>query len=882
MKNTTKGLLSTILFFYTLFSIAQNPYLSISDSIEQKFRTQLSAFPQEKLYVQIDKPYYITGEDIWFRVHLVDALLNVPDTTSRYVYAELINPLDSVISRLKIRQQDGIYKGHVSLDEELPEGEYQLRFYTKFQESIGDDYFFKRTVRVGSPLSVLYRTDAAFQYREKDDKVNIELRIADIKDNTLIRPDKISVTDNKKVNNVKPDDDNIIRISTNVAEKGNKIILLEYDYSGKFNKQYIYVPHRENYEVALLPEGGSLPLGGKGRIAFKALNAEGLGEDVTGTIVNESGEELANIESMHRGMGYFSFQSDAAVGNTFAVFKNKKGLEKRYKIPEATANTISLQALWQRDQLYVSVNKSSDISPDKKIYMIAQCRGIVLQSFLWDNTKEFVTYSKEQLPSGVIQFLLVDSEMNPISERLIFNINKVSFANVEFSTNKDNYAKREKISASINLSDIEGNAAISNFSVSVTDDNDVKPDSCVSILSALLLTSELKGYIESPAYYFTDADNVTQSHLDVLMMTQGWSRYNVSKILKGDYQKPTSFLEIGPEISGDVKGGLLLNKPAKDCPITLVSNERGLFETTISDEEGRFRFNNLELPDSITYMMQAQTKNGGRKIVLTIDPETFPIARYSSPFSPFGTTVSVFENYLQKADQQFVLVNGIRMIYLKDVVVTADKYKTGKSFFSSPMNMRFTIDKINKLNSFDVYALLANFPGVQVSGSKKISIRGGGNKPTLLLDNIDVPLDRLMDILVEDIEEIEIMKTPFDYLFGLSVDGTIMITRKTGDAINRRKNIFDSNIKKITPLGYQVTKEFYSPQYEDRLLKESSIPDLRTTIYWNPSVKTTEEGKAEIDFYTSDASTTYSVVIEGIASNGLLIHTMKKISRKDK
>lgn len=882
MKNAITGLLLISLSISSVFLNAQNNAANPLDSIGYKFLMQSNMYPQEKIYVQIDKPYYITGEDIWFRAHLVDAISNIPDTTSRYIYTELINPVDSVVKRVKIRPQGGAYSGYITLDEDLPEGDYQLRFYTRFMEGLGDNYFFKRVVKVGDPLSALYRTEASFKYEDNNKKVNLELRFIDIRENTPIRPDKIQITDSKGTKTAKLDENNLVKLSLNApTDKANKAILIEYDYSGKFHKQFIHIPYPDDFEVSFLPEGGLIPLGVRNRIAFKALNSEGLGEDISGVIINEKGDTIIDFTSQHQGMGLFLFQAANTTDKYYAVCRNAKGVEKRYELPSASLNAVALQIQQQRDKVYISVNKSTDIQQDQKLYLVIQSKGVLLNASEWDNAKEFVMLSKDLLPSGVIQILLVDKDMNPISERLIFNINKVNLAKASFATDKENYSKREKVNASLNLSDIAGNPSLANFSISITDDNDIKPDTCVNILSALLMTSELKGYIEAPAYYFSSDKPEMISNLDLLMMTQGWSRYDVSKVLKGNYDRPKSYLELGPEISGVVKGGLLMNKLSPNYPVTLISTQGGIFDSTTTDENGRFRFNRFEMPDSIQYIIQGQTKKGGSRVELILDPETFPQAKYTLPFSPLGD-YHTFGNYLGKADQQFVLANGMRMIYLKDIEVTAKAVeKKGKSSYSSPFNPRFTLEEIEGMHATSVYQILSRFAGVMIMGDK-ISIRGGGT-PLILIDGVEVDADYLNAMPVEDIDEVEIIKDGTAAIFGSrGGNGVIMIATKRGDSGASSRSNYVFNIKTITPLGYQVAKEFYSPQYETRQQRDSSTPDLRTTIYWNPSVKTTDGGLSNVSFYTSDASTTYSVVIEGVTSNGLLIHSVEKISRMDK
>lgn len=878
MRNTIKTILIFALSVFSLFVYAQNEIESPLDSIEYKFYTQLNKFPQEKIYAQIDKPYYITGENIWFRAHLVNAGSNLPDSTSRYVYAELINPIDSVIDRVKIRPQKGVYEGYFSLDEELAEGEYMLRFYTRFQEGLGDDYLFKRTVRIGDPLSAVYRTEATFEYEENNKKVNSEIRFIDIDTDSIIKPENIRIIDKDGTKIVKLDKDGILRMTTKAPKSGdNKVICVEYDYLDKFHKQFINIPYAENYEVSFLPEGGNIPIGKRCKIAFKALNSKGLAENISGVVVTEKGDTVYSFESQHQGMGFFLFQSNADTHKYYAVCKNEKGIEKRYELPTATLNSVALQIQKQAERTYISVNKSIDAEESQPLYLIIQCRGVVLSATQWDDKKGFISMANNILPSGVIQVLLVDHNMTPISERLFFNINDKNLAKVTFNTDKENYERREKVNLSFVLSDIESVPSLADFSISITDDADVKPDTCVNILSSLLLTSEMKGYIESPAYYFNNITNKTMANLDCLMMTQGWSRYDVVKILKEDYERPKSYLELGPTLSGVVKGGLLMNKPSANYPISLFSMDGSIFDQTVTDDKGRFLFNFPEMPDSINYIVQALTKKGGNRVELLLDGETFPKSKFTVPYL-FTQNNDQFENYLDKADKQFISTNGMRTIYLEGVEVTAKKNKKQRtSKYSSSFNPKFTLDEINKFHASDVLQVLMRFGGVVVSGNE-VSIRGGAT-PLVLVDDVPYDAEFLSMIPIDDVAEIEVIKDGSAAMFGnKGSNGVIMISTKTGD-LNTEIKPF--NIKSISPLGYQKAKEFYSPQYETPQQRNSSSPDFRTTIYWNPSVKTTEDGLADIHFYTSDSSTNYSVIIEGVTTDGLLIHAESKIPRQD-
>ncbi|MDH6309964.1 TonB-dependent SusC/RagA subfamily outer membrane receptor [Dysgonomonas sp. PF1-14] len=851
---------------------------SVITKIAENFEKQLRLYPQEKLYTQIDKPYCVAGENIWFRTYLTDASTNIPNSISRYVYAELIDPMDSVISRVKVRPVHGAYHGHISLPEDMAEGEYQLRFYTRFMESFGDDYFFKRSVRIGDPLTALYRTESDFSY-ENEKKLSVKLRITDIKENTFIQPDRVEIMDeNGNLKPVKVKDDYTIDFSLKVPSK-KKVLFVKYDYKGKFHKEYIAIPSRPDFEVSFLPEGGYNIAGTVNRIAFKALNSDGLGEDIEGILINQRGDTLDSFRSTHLGMGLLILNSQ--IDSVFyTICKNNAGLEKKYRIPSATAEQVALSVNSLSNKFHLSLRVSKEKLLNNDYYVVIQCRGHILNTFKWNEEKTFVTILKNSLPSGVIQILLVDRNMNPVSERLVFNVNKSEQTGIEFITDKSNYAGREQVKGSIKLKEFENNGQVAGLSVSVTDDKDVKTDTCVNILSSLLLTSELKGHVESPAHYFSGDIRDKLLNIDLLMMTQGWSRYNVGKVLKGDLEKPNGYLELGQYLSGTVKGGFFMNKKSDGYPVTLISLQNNIFREALTDKDGRFHLQGFEAPDSTTFIIQGLTKKGGGRVELLIDKEVFPDNKFSLPLSTVENR-SLFEKYMKKADENFLLANGMRMIYLKDIEILGRKNMDDnkeRSVYSSNMNIRKSYKEIEKYSFTNVVQLLNLFAGVQVLPNK-ISIRGG-EKTLILVDGIQYEMDMLYSIPVSDIDEVEIMKDgTAAILGGRGSDGVIMITTKRGEINLKNEDKF--NIKSITPLGYQVTKEFYSPQYETNEQRSAVEPDLRTTVYWNPDIKTNKSGTADINFYTADASTTYSVVIEGITSGGSLIHSVHKISRKD-
>ena len=881
-------------YFFTLVFLCAFCFTTVAqeepDPIFENFTRQLIAYPQEKIYAHNDKTCYIAGEDVWFRAHLVNGMSHMPDTASRYVYAELINPLDSIISRIKIRPEGGAYQGYISLPEELPEGDYHLRFYTKFMESLGDNYFFHKKITVGAPLSGLYRTLANFEYTDDGKKVNAKLSFRQISDGQPFIPDKVKIRNAQGIaRDLKINDDGQAQVNFSInpqKDLKNNVLDIEYNYRDKFLRQYIPLPAMENeYNVSFFPEGGNMPAGVMNRVAFKALKSNGMAEVITGRIVSASGDTITTFKSNHLGMSFLFIIPEASM-TYYAFCTNEKGIQKKFELPPAQPDALSLKTLWSKGMLTVSVNHSPNIQLTQPLYLIMHCRGVPLYNDVWNNNSQYLQFPQEIMPSGIINILLVDQNMNPISERMIFNTNELEQVSVTFETDKSNYQKRDAVSAKIKLADANNNPLKGSMSISITDDKDVKPDTCNNIFTALLLASELKGYIESPAYYFSgDESNsrTLQTQLDALMLTQGWTRYNVPAVIKGEIEKPTSYLEAGFVISGTVKGGVMMTNASKESIVSLISHNYPFFDTTTSDENGKFIFAGFELPDTVNYIVQASSPKGGTRFELSLDENLSPPIKKQMLWEYSGdrTNNPDFENYMSKAEEKFVIENGVRTIFLKEVTVVGKaKEKVNRSPFSSPFNQIVSEEEIEKMRAIDMRMILMRLSGVIVSGNT-VRIRNNPGDPLVLVDNMETDMDMLLNFQVLDIAEIEVFKDATAAIFGSrGGNGVILITTKSGEVPTRQREKY--NMKIYQPLGYQVVKEFYMPAYDTPERKRSSEPDLRTTVYWNPNVNSSAEtGEAQVNFFAADTSTTYSVIIEGMTPDGQIIRSVQKIRRED-
>ena len=595
--------------------------------------------------------------------------------------------------------------------------------------------------------------------------------------------------------------------------------------------------------------------------------------------------------------------------------RNIRGLKKRFKLPDAHANAYSINAVWNADgdRLLIASNKGAN-GPDIPQYLLIHNRGIVYHYSKWDKNKDYLMFDISQVPSGVVQLLLLDEKMNPLSERLVFN-KANDQAKVLFSTDKKVYEKRDLVNSTIKLSDFEGNFTGGNISVSVTDDKDISVDYLTTITSSLLLSSELKGYIETPAYYLQDNKKASYM-LDHLMMTHGWRRYNIPEVIKGNMEMPETPMEESREISGVVKD-TYSGRPIDNTVVTMLTST-GEAESAETNEKGEFLFSGFEYADSMAYFIQLFNRKDNSDVEVMIKEEMFPVLK-RIPYSS-GEAVDDPEReseweriselaqlqalsaesgreqesaqkseeggFLEKAEQRARYDEDMRLIQLDEVVITAErsekKFEPRLNFYANiSSDVTIRREDIEKRLAVNTEQLLKGINGVDVrannDGEKEVFIKRLGGAPALLLLDGIVIADFNLIYSTFDIESVDIFQGTSAAIFGArGFDGVVSITTRTGTSegvIDKKTPDFVT----ISPLGYQAPVEFYSPKYDTPNAKYLTSPDYRTTIFWKPDIVINENEEAHFEFYTSDFPSTYSIVIEGLSKDGQIIRHVEKI-----
>ena len=858
MRKVTIAVLLSVLGALTC--AAQN----VGEAVAERMAAQQELYPQEKVYVQTDKHAYLSGERIWLRAHLVDASDGRPSQLSRYVYVELINPFDALVRRILLRPDSGgVFAGFLDLAEDLPEGNYTLRAYTRYMRNGGEDSFFRKTVVVLDPFSLNFDATAEFSFSNRN--ANVSFTFSSEPELASLR-----LSGGKELPMKISGGGTVLRLPSGLQ---GKAVLLSLKVSGRKYQKFLRVPYPpQDYDVSFLPEGGYLVPGRACRVGVKATGADGLGVDVEGKVVDSKGNEVASFGGLHHGMGSFLIKPAAGEQYT-AICSGRGGEARRFPLPVADARARVLQLQKAGGNLMVSLLRGPESEDGDLSLMVYHGTGILYCGQF--GNASFVSFKLRDLPSGVTGFALLDPDLNILSERLFFNINESDMAGVGARPGKDSYKDRELVRVGLKLPPGVGGASLG---VSVIDADAAIPESNVSIFSEFLLSSELKGYIESPAEYFTPEG---LPYADALMLTQGWRRYSLPEVLRGNPEKPALRPEKFRQITGHAEGFAFSSMEGGRVSLYAVVDSLTTVDSAPLNKDGRFVCA-TEFPDGVQVTVQTQTKKGKKWNIIELDKEEFPsLAASAIPVNP---AVYGADLYMKQADEEYIRKHGIRATMLDAATVSADyEEKPSESIWYSPLNSTqpLTSKEIEKLNYTDIMSVFYNTPGLAVrhgSGGTYLSTTRSELPVLPVVDDVVLPEYDVMSMSAGDIDNLFVVKD-YTSVFGYypGYEGALVITTTVGNAGDRTKSF---NIGQMRPLGYQKPEEFWSPKYETPEQRESPVPDLRTTIYWNPSVNFDASGECVVEFWTADKSAEYQLVGEGVGRDGRILEIRRSITIK--
>uniref|UniRef100_F4C9U1 Uncharacterized protein n=1 Tax=Sphingobacterium sp. (strain 21) TaxID=743722 RepID=F4C9U1_SPHS2 len=588
--------------------------------------------PIEKIHIHTDKPYYALGDTIWFKTYVVAGSRNVPSQFSGAVYVDLIDPTDSLVQALKLPVMNGLAKGSLTLSTDLNAGNYYIRAYTQWMRNADADFFYQQTFPVADPGKDGIAAKASLLKLGEGKSIRrlIKLHFADNKKAPLEnRPVSYTLRTNKRYYTGKgiTTDQGELLIDISGKEEQDSIYKIQSSLAlNKGNiKQHFKVVNDivDCVEIVFFPEGGNLVSGLVQRIAVKATGPNGKGIAVNGDVRNSKGESQAAWETQHAGMSVFTL-NPIADEKYHALIRFPDGSEKYYDLPSINTggHSLSVFAETGRDSVLVRLQSTPDAYGP--LLLLAQHNGEVVFAEDIDQRRPLTQLyiPKRLFPSGINQFTLFDHTGIPLAERIAFfqqaDSLRINVPTIRSSFTRDSMRVNLKVSG-------RDSSIFTSLSVAVIDENKapVTEGWENTIFTQLLLRSDLRGYIENPAYYFTQVDQQKRDHLDLLMMTQGYRHFAWRAFTTGEGPKAKFAAEpLLQQISGTLL--TLHGKPVKDGKITLFSNRLGVYLDTLTDEHGRFRFDNLLIQDSLAFTLQGRKPRGSDKVEIKLDVQTRP------------------------------------------------------------------------------------------------------------------------------------------------------------------------------------------------------------------------------------------------------------------
>lgn len=675
--------------------------------------------------------------------------------------------------------------------------------------------------------------------------------------------------------------------------------MLNFDENLLFTKDFkVFRPNTDDEPIKLnsqeidfrfFPEGGNLVEGIENRLAYKAVDALGNGLDVSGIILSDKGDTVINFESEHLGMGVMTFKPQVGEKYT-AKIKYRNIYEKEVSLPVAEKEgfVMGVESVADKENIRLFIGHNST-NPAGQIAIIGQSQGKIYYAAKAASAKKILLMKipKSKFPTGVTQFTVFNEKGLPLCERVIY-LKTDTTLNVSISTNKTKYNTREKVTLNLEAKNAKGQPISGDFSVSVTDAGQVLEQPFPeNIQTYLLLSSDLKGKIEQPAYYFSKENPEASRHLDILMMTQGWRRYRWNDVMKDELPIPKYSLERGLSISGEISrpNGKPFEKPVNLTFMFSLKDSTRLFGMGLAQKDGSFVVNNLSFADSAQVIVQAIAGNSNRNTKIFIDRAFSPkVQVVAIPFNAVTFDEKELADYLKRTKEALDFERSLRFnksIMLNEVQVKAKKKveeRDNRVLYNSP-SKSLTVDQtmVGYMNVLDL--IRGRFAGVQVSGSANdpvVTIRGvsslsGSSEPMFLLDGMRTDKSAILMLPVTDVEKVDVLTGAESAIYGMGAgNGVISVLTKRGNPNYDYSNDKALGVEHFGMAGYYPTKEFYAPKY-DVSLPEHIRPDYRSTIFWSPKIKTDANGKASITFFNTDATTKVNITLEGISSGGIPI-----------
>jgi len=799
-------------------------------SLKKKLTEYTTHAPEDRVYLQLDKPFYQPGDDIWLAAYIRDGLNLKTSGKSDIVHIELISPKGTVEKKINLIAKNGKAAGDFNLDKEALGGLYKVRAYTNWMKNEGADNYFEKEIQVQDVILPNLKMKLDFEKKAfgAGDEVIAKLEL-NTNENKPLSDYKIKFVANlngvKIVEQADITDENGMRYIKFDLPKELKtndgLLNVMIDYNGSTESVSRSIPIvLNNINFTMFPEGGDMVCGLDNTVAFRALNEFNKPADVEGVVLDSKGNKVTAFTSFHQGMGAFNFAPKIGEGYKVKITK-PEGINEVYALPTPLTRGYAMSIDNSKaEEVGVTINTTEK----EELAIVAQVRGKMYYSTLIETKPgtNKIIFPTENFPIGVTQITLFDSKGIARAERLAF-VNKNKQLNISVETEKEKYLPREKVKMTLNVKDERGLPMPANLSMAVVNDQllSFADDKSGNILSQLLLQQDIKEKIEEPAFYFNAKEVKADKALDYLLMTAGWRRFTWEKVLE------------------------------EELPVINYLGERALIGGIIYNGENSSPMSGVKI--KVQGGVEIETDNDGRFLLKRVD--------LSSPVSLAFNREGYYTQtqYIQNYNQDMVL-------YMYKKQNNYYKYSNNKH-----RSKNMPVAEMAWEGEEMVPASVASGAGKGMVVEKAPMLAGVAKmkKANGPLGNVNQkPMD---DGIAKDLkrDESNIQKK--------EEAAKSMVADRRADKFGGLADLDElNNQQQVQIQTYYRAREFYAPKYDKQENVETRT-DFRNTIYWNPNIEVGYTGKKTIEFYASDDITSFRTTVEGIGSDGTIGRVEKNI-----
>lgn len=864
----------SLLFCYSLMLVAQDAdEVSLADAQTKGIISYVQhvmgfnrAVPQEKVYMHFDNTGYFEGETIWFKAYVTRADNGRPTDLSKVLYVELLNPSGDLIKTQKYYiDEQGQTHGDIKVDSLFGTGFYEVRAYTRYMTNWGVNAVFSRVFPV---------------FKKPVEEGNYE----DLTIDTRLYQER----------------------NPNNRDQQDSLYM-------KAVKEGIYSNNTaKTVSVQFYPEGGDMVQGKKCHVAMLAVTDDGRPYQGQAFVVNQQGEVLASVQTDTLGRGEFTVVPDA-FGLAMKMM-NARGKEQQFNLPTARREgcTVTLDVI--SDEMLATLQCTDGVCGELIGYVLMNNGNIYFCDTLVASPLMELELNRGGMKEGVNQMTVFNSDGQILADRLFFICPQSSDADtIVFKAESPWLKPCGKVT--LNAKTLPN----ATFSFSAMDAGTMTNEKQGNLKTWMLLSSEVRGYIDHVDYYFESDDQEHRRAADMLMLTQGWRRYNwneMAGITPRDKMQPVEdkFYVFG-QLSEYRK-----RNPVNDVNMQVILyNKQGqsLIGNTKTDKDGNYVFGLPFLNGEWKMFFYTTVKDKKKTYRVGVDRQISPTPRYITPAEaslklPTGANMFVHRGEESVSDEEEFIPITRKNILLQNVTVKAKRYFTNDDFkfknedyarrwasiyydidreldnirdrgeaeptifeFLAKKNAMFNNPECVDLPSVtgDTTSTWTEWDGHMSYGSQPIEWivdNGDTMNQGAITSDKGASGDTFFPIWLDEIKSVYI--APYD---------PDQDSRDAANGMEDRSNYVkiylylhhrfstESN-KGLRRTYFQGFNEVSTFQMEDY----NVIPpmaDFRRTIYWAPDIKADAEGRAKIEFFNNSTCEEMYISAEGMTPTGQFV-----------